>query len=111
MQREVEYTPRERLLLWVLAAFAFLILNGAFAYGILRPAVLEEALTNPLAAAFVGEALVLVGVMAYLLAKWGVSRLPWWWFVILSLLGSMAFALPVALLWPRRSGRSSVSRT
>jgi len=56
-------------------------------------------MANPIAAAFMAEALVLVGVFAYLLCKWRVSRLSWGWFVFLSLLGSMAFALPIALLW------------
>ena len=58
-------------------------------------------MSNPLALAFISEALVLVGVVAYLLSKWGVSRMSWQWFVILSLLGSIAFALPVVLLWNR----------
>lgn len=107
MQEEVEYGPRERLLLWVLAALGFFLVNGAFAYGLLQRDVLAEAMANPLAMAFMGEAFLLVGAFAYLLSKWGVARLSWRWFVVLSLLGSMAFALPVVLLWPkRRTGRS-----
>ena len=46
--------------------------------------------------------LVLVGFLAWLLRKWGVSRLGWGWFVLLSFLGSLAFAIPVVLLFPRR---------
>lgn len=102
MGEEVEYGPTERFLLWTLAGFGFVVLNGVFIYGLLEPQMLREAMTNPLALVFIGEALVLVGVMAYLLAKWRVSRLPWPWFVLLSLLGSMAFALPVVLLWPKK---------
>lgn len=40
--------------------------------------------------------------LAYLLARWKVSRLTWPWFVVLAVLGSMAFALPAAVLWPGR---------
>ena len=55
---------------------------------------------------FILEAMVLVGVIAYLLSKWGVSRMSWQWFVILALLGSIAFALPVVLLWKLGKTRS-----
>lgn len=103
MERGVEYTRRERIWLVALAAFGFLAVNGAFAYGMLfQPDAMAEALANPLAAAFIVEALVLTGVFAYLFERWGVSRLGWKWFVGLSLLGSMAFALPIVLLFPRR---------
>ncbi len=101
MASHVTYSPRERLCLWALAAAGLVGINGAFLYAVMfRPESIAAVRTNPLAAAFVVEALVLVGVFAYLLRKWEVSRLHWGWFVVLSLLGSIAFALPVALLWP-----------
>jgi hypothetical protein len=102
MEREVEYSSAERFWLWILAVFGFVALNGAFVYGLLfQPEAVAEAMRNPIAAAFMVEALVLVGVFAYLLTRWRVSRLPWGWVVILSLLGGMAFGLPIVLLWPR----------
>jgi hypothetical protein len=113
MMREVSYTPRERFWLWTLAVIGAVGLNGAFVYGLVaRPDVLRSAITNPVAAAFIVEAMVLVGVLAYLLGKWGVSQMHWGWFVVLSLLGGLAFALPVALLWtrPDRSGNRGSSR-
>ncbi len=86
------------------------VVNGAFAYGLLfQPDALTAALTNPLATAFIVEALVLVGVFAYRFERWGVSQLGWGWFVFLSLLGSMAFAIPVVLLFPRRDGSEQPS--
>ena len=103
MTHDIEYTPQERFWLLALALFGLVGANGAFVYGLLsQPEALADALANPIAAAFIVEALALVGVLAYLLRKWGVSRLSWGWFVFLSLLGSMAFALPIALLWPGR---------
>jgi uncharacterized membrane protein YhaH (DUF805 family) len=99
------YTRRERFWLWTLAAFGFSAVNGAFIYGLFQPGALQEAMGNPLALAFMGEALVLTGTLAYLLAKWKVSGMSWAWFVFLSLVGSMAFALPVVLLWPSRAER------
>lgn len=101
---ETAYAPRERFWLAVLAVFGFAVLNGAFMYGLLfRPDALASALANPIAVAFIAEALILVGVLAYLLEKWGVTRLHWGWFVGLSLAGGLAFALPVVLLWSARS--------
>ena len=107
MSDQVQYSPRERFWLWTLALFGFLAVNGAFLYGLLQPAVLAEAMNNPLALAFIAEAFLLVGVLAYLLRKWGVSRMSWHWFVMLSLLGSIAFALPVVLLWKSGNTQSS----
>ena len=102
----VAYSPRERRWLWTLAVVGALGLNSAFLYGLLlRPELVTAAMTNPVALAFIVEALVLMGVFAYLLDKWGVSRLHWGWFVALSLGGSMAFALPVVLLWRSREGK------
>ena len=109
MREEVEYSPRERFWLWTLAVFGFFAVNGAFVYGLQQPGALAAAMTNPLALAFMGEALVLVGVLAYLLSKWRVSQMSWAWFVLLSLLGSMAFALPIVLLWRSAGRRTALS--
>jgi len=96
------YSQRERFWLWCASAFGFLGVNAAFLYGALwRPEVLATALANPIAVAFIVEAFVLMGLLAYLLGKWGVARLHWGWLVGLSLVGSLAFALPIVLLWPR----------
>ena len=104
---ETAYTPRERLVLTGVALVGVLGLNGAFFWALVfDPNALRETLTNPMSAAVVVEACVLVGVLAYLLRKWGVARLGWGWFVLLAFLGGLAFALPVVLLWgPRRSRR------
>ena len=101
---EIEYQRSERLVLWSLAVIGFVVVNGAFLYGIFRPGALQEAMANPVALAFMIEAALLMGALAYLLTRWRVNRLSWVWFVLLSLLGSMAFALPIVLLWPRKAG-------
>lgn len=94
------FTARERLALGSVAVVGALGLNGIFLYALVaRPALLGEALGNPIALAFILEAFVLVGLLAYLMARWGVTRIGWGWFVVLSLLGGVAFALPVAVLW------------
>ena len=103
MNQEVEYKSGERRALMLIAGLGLLGMNGAFLYGaFVEPSLMESALRNPVSLAFMAEAFVLMGALAYLLHKWGVLRLAWGWFVALSLLGSMAFALPVAILWPHR---------
>jgi len=103
MQQSKNYTSRERFWLILLGILGFTLVNGAFFYGLIfQPDAMLNALTNPIAAAFIFESFVLVGVFAYLFERWGVSRLNWKWFVGLSLLGSMAFAIPVVLLFRRR---------
>ena len=109
MEVDVTYSRYERFWLWLLGLFGLVGINGAFAYGLLHPDALQAALANPVAAAFIIEALVLTGAFAYLFRKWGVSRLKWGWFVFLSLLGSMAFAVPIVLLFPRRGRRAGAN--
>ena len=100
---QTEYSPTERFWLAVLAVFGFVAVNGAFFYGLIaQPGSLKAALTNPISLAFLVEALLMLAALAYLLGKWGVTRLSWAWFLFLSLVGSMAFALPVVLLWRGR---------
>jgi uncharacterized membrane protein YhaH (DUF805 family) len=94
------YSPRERFWLAALAFVGFVGLNGMFLYGMLaRPDAMASTFSNPVALAFMLEALLLVPVLAYLLGRWGVTRLHWGWFVALSFAGGIAFALPLALLW------------
>jgi hypothetical protein len=108
---DVTYSQRERFWLWALAVTGFLVVNGAFLYGLLfQPEAMAIAMRNPISVAFMIEALLLLGAFTYLLPRWGVSRLSSAWFVILSLVGSMAFALPVVLLWGRRRRRSAEGR-
>jgi Kef-type K+ transport system membrane component KefB len=104
MAQDVSYSSSERFVLWSLGAIGVVVLNTVFIYGlVVDPEMINAAMSNPLAAAFIAESLLLMCVFAYLLTKWGVSRLHWGWFVALSLLGSMAFALPVVLLWRKRT--------
>ncbi len=100
-------TARERVWLGTVAGVGLLVVNGLFVYAALsQPETVRRAFSNPFVVALMIETLVLLGVLSYLLHRWKLSRLHWGWFVILSLIGSMAFALPMALLWDRQPDRS-----
>ena len=101
---EGAYTPTERRWLIALAAVTFVGVNGAFLYGVVvNPSALVAAMRNPVSAAFMVEAFLMVIVLAWLLVRWGVSGVSRTWFVVLSILGGVAFALPVALLTGARA--------
>jgi hypothetical protein len=109
----MEYSRAERFSLMLLGAVGLLGINGVFLWSLYaRPGAVREALENPVALALGIEAMLLVVTLAWLFRKWGLTRLGWGWFVMLSLAGSLAFAIPVALLLPRRgpAGRSPSGR-
>jgi len=96
--RNVEYSRAERTALGGLAVAGVFGVNGAFLFGVIHPEIVRAALGNPISLAFMTGALLLVIALAYLLTKWGVTRLPWTWLVLLLPLGSLAFPSPVAML-------------
>ena len=102
-----EYTNRERFWLWSLAVFCFVVLNSVFLWGLLvQPELILQSLKNPISAVFIVESFLLMGVLSYLLTKWKKINLHWSWFIALSLIGSMGFALPVVLLYQKREKNS-----
>lgn len=99
----VEYSRNERIALIALGAVGLFVLNTVIVYcAIFHWQLVVDAHLNPVSAAFIAEAFLLMCFWAYLLRKWGVARLGWGWFIVLSLVGSMAFAIPVVLLWPKK---------
>ena len=99
----VEYSRKDRMWLIATAIVGFVGLNGAFLYGMTKPGVFAQAMTNPISLAFIADLMIVFAWLAYLLRKWGVNRLGWGWFVALSFLSGIAFSLPIVLLWKRRS--------
>ena len=99
-----EYSTRERFLAVVSGVIRLFCGKCCIRVRAVIPARLnDEGPHQSIAAAFITESFILLGTLAYMLTRWGVSKLHWGWFVFLSLLGSMAFALPIALLWPWRT--------
>ncbi len=97
------YSPRERFAILAFGAIGLIGINTVFVYGLIaQPDALGQALTNPISLAFLVESLLLCGFFAYFLGKWNANRLNAFWFVFLSLMGTMLFALSVVLLWKKK---------
>jgi ABC-type transport system involved in multi-copper enzyme maturation permease subunit len=92
-------SKNERVLLVIFAGFSFLIINGVFVYCTLsQPGLLLEALRNPVSLIFIVEALLLVVLLGYYLRKWKVTSMSLALFIFLSIVGSLGFSVPLAIL-------------
>ncbi len=93
-----EFTPAERRFLLVLAVFGALLPNGVFLhYFFTSPETTKAALTNPLSLVFIIEAFILMFLFAWLLRKVAAKKPSGTLFVVMSLLGTMVFSIPVSL--------------
>lgn len=86
----------------------FLLLNMPFLYFIFfEKEVYTAALSNGVALVFMGEAFLLMLLFAFLIARLGWKRPGWVVFIVLSMVGSMAFSVPFYLfLYSRRASES-----
>ena len=106
MSFDIGFGRGERIALWTLAGVGLFGLNGIFLYGLfVRPELHEAAVRNPVALTFMVEAILLMLLLAWLFHRWRLTRIHWLGFVALSMLGSLAFAVPLALLFPRREAK------
>ena len=96
---------------WVLLAaalFGLLVPNNMFVYATLHSANGCGAVShNLLASSFLVDALVAVAVLAWFFAVRPIGRVQWYWFVVMSLLGGLAFSLP--FYWWLNTGRKTAS--
>jgi hypothetical protein len=75
----------------------------------MHPDWMSAAMQNPVSLAFMLEALILAGVLAYLLNRWQVSGIHWALFVVFALAGGVGFALPLVLLLSDRMAADRVA--
>ena len=94
----IKITKQHRALLWIVAAIGLLGINGTFLYSVFfRPELVMEALGNIYAMVFIIEAFILLPLLCFLI---GLARLKspnWLGFLVLSLLGSLAFSIPFSI--------------
>ena len=82
----------------VASILGFFLINVPFLYyALIETAVYDAAMTNGVALVFIAEAFLLLAFFAFLIAKVGWKKPGWIWFIVLSLVGSMAFSVPLML--------------
>jgi len=94
---------QHRIVLGIASAIGFFGINGLFLYSIIfRPELMEEALGNLYALVFIAEAFVLLPLLCFLISIAKLKKPNWIGFLLLSLLGSLAFSIPFSiLLWTK----------
>ncbi len=92
------------MILVMLSLFGLLVPNGIFIYWMFTDFhSFQDVLGNKLALAFIIEAFFVMFMLAYYLAKYPVGSVRWYWFIVLSLIGGIGFAIPFFYWLNRRS--------
>ena len=106
------FTSLVENILLALAILGFLVPNGLFVYFLLFDfSVVSAAHRNPVSAAFIGEAIFLMLLFAWFLPRQERSPQSWWMFLILTVMGSLAFSVPFYLFLYSRSERQQNGAT
>ncbi len=103
-----QLTRSQRLALWISSLIGFFGVNGLFLYAVVfTPALSLGVGINPVALAFIIEAFVLLGILCFLIRIYELRNPGWVGFLVLSLVGSLAFSVPVSvLLWSRTQDKN-----
>ena len=91
--------------MWLLAIalFGLVVPNGLFLYwAAVEFSSAGEVLANRLAVAFMIDAFMALGLLAYLFAVRPLGPVRWPWFVVLSLVGGLGFSIPFYVWLNRR---------
>lgn len=100
----------QRPALWLLGALGFLVLNPVFLYFyITDPALWDAAVANPISLVFIAEAFILLGFGAWFIGRSNLRKPGWAAFVLLAIAGTLAFALPVFILWHLRKHEAAAT--
>lgn len=102
------FTESQERLLLCLAVFGLLVPNGFFVHQALTNyPMLAAALSNPVALVFNAEAIFLMGLFAWLVQRNARGRWNWVWFILLSLVGSLFFSVPLFLYFASSGARTA----
>jgi hypothetical protein len=102
------FATTEEKLLFALAIFGLVVPNGLFIYYFLFfPAVLWASFSNPIALVFMIEAFVLMILFGWLIHYHDYRSPGWLAFIVMSLIGSMAFSVPFFLYLTSRRARNA----
>ena len=105
---KMKLNKSHRILLWVASGFGLLMINGVFLYCVIfKPELVGEAMGNLYSLVFMLEAFILLPLLCFLISIYKLRSPNWVGFLVLSLLGSLAFSIPFSvLLWTREKDNS-----
>lgn len=84
------------MVLLVIALFGLFVPNALFLYWLLYEYDgLANVAQNKLALAFMIDAFLVLGLLAYYFARKPIGQVKWYWFIVLSLLGGLGFSIPL----------------
>ena len=83
-----------KTILFLFSATGLLVVNNLFLYWQFFEFDLNLFLSNTIGIALFLEAFLLMLLLAYYFKHHPIGKYKWWWLIILSLLGSLLFALP-----------------
>jgi hypothetical protein len=84
-----------KTVLFLFSATGLLVVNNLFLYWWFFEFDLNLFLSNTIGVALFIEAFLLMLLLAYYFKHYPIGKYKWYWLIILSLLGSLLFALPV----------------
>jgi hypothetical protein len=83
-----------KTVLFLFSATGLLVVNNLFLYWWFFEFDLNLFLSNTIGVALFIEAFLLMLLLAYYFKHYPIGKYKWYWLIILSLLGSLLFALP-----------------
>jgi hypothetical protein len=96
--KPLTFSSRSRAFLLLVSILGFTVPNGVFLwFAFTQFSAISTTLTDPVALVFIVEAFVLMFLLAWLVHRSG-ARPGWLAFIVMSLIGSLAFSVP-AWLW------------
>ena len=100
----MNFTEKQRYILWDAAAIGIFWINSLFLFAtFFRTKQVSQAYNNLYTMTFIIEAFVLLLLLCFLISIAKLQSPGWKGFLILLLLGSLAFSIPFCLLrWSRK---------
>lgn len=96
---------KHRLILIIASLIGLIGINGPFLFAIIfQPELIKDAMSNIYAMVFIVEAFLLLPLFCFLIWIARLKSPNWFFFLLLSLAGSLAFSIPFSILmWTRKN--------
>jgi hypothetical protein len=83
------------MILLLIALFGLLVPNGIFLYWLFYECDgIVSIIENKLAVAFILDAFLALGLLAFYFASNPIGKIKWYWFIVLSIIGGLGFSIP-----------------